>query len=168
MWWALIAFIALAILTNSVFPVPFEPFLVFFSERTRPEHLIALSVFGSLGAGAAGFIDIRVMKRIGAWWRRRPESQPDDYHRVWFYLMVLGAAIFPIPYTVVRIALAKGSPNPWVYAAVIAVGRFPRYVLIVNAWEILAPPTWVSPALVIITLLYFWRKRPSAEPESHA
>ena len=161
----LLLFVPLAILTNSVFPFPFEPVLIFFVERYPPGLVTMFAAVGALCAGAAGFVDIWVMRGVGKW-VRRGEDGPANFHRTWFYGSVLLAAFLPLPYVVVRLALVKGTPHPWVYALVIAAGRFPRYVLVVGAWQALALPWWASSALVIISLPLLvrgLRRRPARE-----
>jgi hypothetical protein len=65
-----------------------------------------------------------------------------------FYLLAAAAGLLPIPFTLVRAAILRVRPRPIVLAGIIAVTRFPRYLVTVYAWEVLSLPPWAAWVLV--------------------
>ena len=61
----LILFVVLAVLTNTAFPAPFDPVLLCFAARYSLPVAYVFAFVGSICAGIAGRIDVRVLGRIG-------------------------------------------------------------------------------------------------------
>ncbi|HYC31223.1 MAG TPA: hypothetical protein VEB59_02990 [Gemmatimonadales bacterium] len=64
-------FIPLAVLTNTVFPMPFEPVLLWFAGRAAAGDVWMLAGVGSACAGAAAVVDAGIVGAVGRGWRRR-------------------------------------------------------------------------------------------------
>jgi membrane protein YqaA with SNARE-associated domain len=155
----LLGFAALAIVTNTAFPYPFEPVLLVFAEGAGPRAIVLLSGTASVAAGVAALIDYHL---LGALRNKLFAKGARDLHRWWFYAGVFATALLPIPYTVTRAALLRGRPNPLLFAATVTLARFPRYVLTIRLWHLVAPPAWILAALVVLGILmavHMLRKR---------
>src|SRR5581483_1555422 len=60
MWKWLLLYVPLAVLTNTAFPLSFEPVLIWFASRCHPQQVGALVVVGALCAGVGGLIDLKL------------------------------------------------------------------------------------------------------------
>ncbi len=163
-----VAFVPLAIITNTAFPYPFEPVLLLVTAGQPPSVVAVYAVLGSLCAGAAGFIDLNVMARVGGIAGRGSGWSPANLHRWWFYLVAFGSALLPIPYSIIRVALARGQPDPRFYAGVVALGRLPRYFATVYVWHQLQFPLWATGLLVAASLLWLFKRPKSADRQALA
>lgn len=149
-------FISLAILSNTAFPLPFDPVLVWFAEGHSAAEAIVFAGLGSVCAGLAGLVDVALAGRVG----RRLWSRTGRAGRAgrWFYLAVFLAALLPIPFTTIRVMLLRIRPHPMMYAVVVSGGRLPRYLVTVRLWQSLAIPAWVGPALVLASAAWIlWK-----------
>ena len=156
----LVIFIPLAVLTNTAFPVPFDYVLIVFAEDYGMQQALVFAGLGSVCAAAAGLADLRLCGAVGSWCGRGKQWSAWRLHRSWFYVAVFLCAFLPVPYLIVRLMLVKGVPRPLIYAATVGCARFPRYVLIVYAWQRLSLPSWASMVLVASALpLIVWRLR---------
>ena len=145
-------FVLLAVLTNTAFPAPFDPVLLCIAARYNSPVAYVFAFVGSVCAGIAGRIDVRVLGRIGgkitARWARLLPTFADR----WFYPAVMLAALLPGTFGVVRLALVRRMPDPNWYAFSVATGRLPRYLLTIHFWQALALPAWIPAVLFAVTL----------------
>ncbi len=136
----LLVFSALAVLTNTVFPVPFEPVLLAYSGGAA-ERAWPLALVGSACAGVAAVIDARLMRVV--------QGGLDPHSRwvplragVRFHAVVFACALLPLPFVLVRASLLRARPRLAGYAAVVAAGRLPRYLLTLWAGSQVLPGSW--------------------------
>jgi membrane protein YqaA with SNARE-associated domain len=149
MWLDLLLFLPLAILTNTFFPMPFDPVLLYFASRHSFQTSLWFAVVGSICAGFAGRLDIatgRTLKTTG-WLDWFP-----IWRGGWFYLATIVFAFAPLPFSVVRLAAMRAQPAPVPYGLAIAVGRLPRYLLTVYFCQGLAVPAWFITSALLAAL----------------
>jgi membrane protein YqaA with SNARE-associated domain len=163
----LLAFVPLAIITNTAFPYPFEPVLLLVTAGQPPSVIAVYAVLGSLCAGVAAFVDIHIMARVGGMVGRGPRWSPANLHRWWFYLVAFASALLPVPYSIVRVTLARGRPDPRLYAGVVALGRLPRYFAAVYVWHQLRLPLWTTGLLVVAGLPWLFKRRKATDRQAH-
>ncbi|HEU4828127.1 MAG TPA: hypothetical protein VFT04_02925 [Gemmatimonadales bacterium] len=152
-WLELVPFFGLGILSNTVFPMPFEPLLVAYSGGRTDSDLAVLCLLGSLCAGAGALVDAGWLGVVRRRMRRRLEVPADMRAGLRFYLFTAAAGLLPIPFTLVRAGLLHARPRPLLFAGIVAVARYPRYLVIVFAWGALALPEWAGWVLGGATLL---------------
>ena len=151
----LLLFIPLAVLTNTVFPVPFEPVLLWFAGRAAAGEVWIYPGVGSACAGLGAALDANVVGAVSRRWRGRKGiggELPRAGAR--FYLGAFLAALLPIPFTMIRLTLLRVRPRLPLYGLTVAGARLPRYLLTVVLWRSLAPPGWVAGALLCGTVGY--------------
>ena len=146
-------FVLLAVLTNTAFPAPFDPVLLCFAARYSLPVAYIFAFVGSVCAGIAGRIDIRVLGRIGGKIPARWARLLPTFDGRWFYPAVMLAALLPGTFGVMRLALVRRRPDPNWYALSVATGRLPRYLLTIHFWQALALPAWVPLALFAVTMV---------------
>lgn len=154
-----VAFLGLGVLANTVFPMPFEPILVAFSGGTGREAMALLCLAGSLCAGLAALVDAGCFGVVRRRLNRRLPRTDERQATFRFYAFAATAAMLPIPFTLVRAALLHTRPQPFLFAAIVAAARYPRYLVTVFAWGALALPEWagwVVGGLTVIAALE-WR-----------
>src|SRR5688500_5955676 len=143
----LILFMPLAVLTNTAFPVPFDPVLLSFAaSHTRAEACI-FAVLGSLCAAGAALVDTRLLRRVGEALRMSGPASGTPCRR-WFYALTFAVALLPLPFSLVRLALVRARPEPAKYALAVGLGRLPRYLATVFLWQGIAAPSWVGQAIL--------------------
>jgi len=157
----LLLFIPLAVLTNTAFPLPFDPVLLWFAS----EHTLAeASVFAGFGSGCAGLaalVDVTIIGALGRRWSHwQGAGVPMPPAGRSFYAAAFVVALLPIPYTTIRLALLEIRPRPLRYALTVSVARLPRYLVIVHLWHALALPGWVSGAMVLSAVGWMAWRRP--------
>lgn len=163
----LLAFVPLAVLTNTVFPMPFDPVLISFASGHSRAEACALAVLGSACAGAAAVVDALLLGRA----REALASAPAPCGRR-FYVIVFAVALLPLPFSLVRAALFRVRPDVAKYALAVALGRLPRYLAIVLLWQSVAvsAPPWVGPAVLAagaaLAVVQVLRARRSPSPAS--
>jgi hypothetical protein len=165
----LILFLPLAVLTNTAFPVPFDPVLMSFaSTHTRAEACV-FAVLGSLCAAGAALLDTRVLGRVGAALGVSGKGVGGAPCRRWFYALTFAVALLPLPFSLVRLALMRARPDPAKYAVAVGLGRLPRYLATVFLWQGIAAPSWVGqailPAAIAIALVQYWLSRRRTAPD---
>jgi membrane protein YqaA with SNARE-associated domain len=154
-----VSFLGLAILANTVFPMPFEPILVAFSGGIGREAMALLCLVGSVCAGLAALVDAGCLGVVRRRLNRRLPPLDEDRATFRFYAFTAAAALLPIPFTLVRAALLHTRPQPFLFAGIVAVARYPRYLVTVFAWGALALPEWagwVAAGLTVLAALE-WR-----------
>ena len=159
----LLLFIPLAVLTNTAFPLPFEPVLLWFAGGPA---LADAWVFAGVGSGCAGLAVLVDLAVIGAvrrqWSGRTGTGAPLPRAGRAFYLGAFLVALLPIPFTTVRLALLRVRPRPLLYALIVAGARLPRYLVTIFLWQHLALPGWVAGALVLSAVGWMVLTRASA------
>jgi hypothetical protein len=149
----LVSFLGLGVLANTVFPMPFEPILVAFSGGAGREAVVRLCLVGSFCAGVAALVDAGCLGLVR---RRINRDLPRTGERraaFSFYAFTAAAALLPIPFTLVRAAILHTRPQPFLFAGIVAVARYPRYLVTVTAWGALALPEWAGWVVGGLTIL---------------
>jgi hypothetical protein len=139
-WLDLFCFVPLAILCNTVIPIPFDPVLIFFASRQPPAEAQAFALVGSVCAGVAAAVDVTLFRRIrsratGKWLKFLPNW---DGWRA--YVLTFVFALLPLPFSVVRLAVLRNPPRIIPYQVTVALGRLPRYVATIVLWQSLQLP----------------------------
>ena len=151
----LLPFIPLALLTNTVFPMPFEPVLLWFAGRAAPSDVWVFPGVGSVCAGVGAALDARLVGMLGRRWQgRRGLEGPLPPAGAGFYFGAFLAALLPIPFTTVRLALLRVRPRLPLFALTVSVARLPRYFVTVLLWRSLELPGWAAGALVLAAVAY--------------
>jgi membrane protein YqaA with SNARE-associated domain len=173
-WLEVASFIGLGVVSNTVFPMPFEPILVAFSGGRPDAHLVLVCLLGSLCAGTGALVDAGcfglVRRKV-----QRMNAAPAEERRAGprFYLFAAAAGLLPIPFTLVRAGLLQARPRPFLFAGIVAAARYPRYLVTVYAWSALSLPAWAGWVLAGLSLLAAleWRhatRRERAMPAARA
>jgi membrane protein YqaA with SNARE-associated domain len=149
----LVLFLPLAILTNTFFPMPFDPVLLYFASRHSMQASLWFAVLGSVCAGLAGCLDVAMGHTVGRTLRAEWLRWLPVWRGNWFYLATVVFAIAPLPFSVVRLAAMRAIPDASIYGVAIAAGRLPRYVLIVYFCQGLSMPPWFSTLVVLLVLM---------------
>ena len=150
----LMLFVLLAVLTNTAFPAPFDPVLLWFAARYGLPGAYLFALVGSVCAGIAGTIDARLLGRIARKMPPRWVRLLPVFAGRWFYLATIVAALVPGAFGVVRLALVRRRPNPASYALCVMIGRLPRYLLTIHVWQALALPAWIPALLFVATMVF--------------
>ncbi len=154
MWLDLLLFILLAVLTNSVLPLSFDPVLIYFASRHSLDVACDLALAGSVCAGLAGLADVKLLglarQKISPTWA----SWLPRLSGRWFYFWAFWFALLPLPFTVIRLAILRQPPRAAPYALVVGLGRLPRYLLTVYFWQSLALPPWVNPVILLLAVVF--------------
>ena len=146
--------------------VPHEPVVIWFGGHYG---VWSTALITTVGTVAAGWVDHRVfvplIERVQhkplfaqgtiGWLRRHFSGAP-------FAVLAVGALV-PLPYFPFKaMAFADGYPVLR-YLLAIAVGRFPRYVLLAWLGIVIKIPTWVLVALFALMMLpslrLLWKRR---------
>lgn len=161
-WLDLLFFLPLAVLSNTAFPLAFDPVLIYFASRHTMSAACAMAVSGSLCAGLAGVADAKLLGHFrgrvsGQWLAWLP-----DWRGRWFYVLTFLFALLPLPFSVVRLAVLRQQPSPTLYGLAVILGRLPRYLLTVFFWRSLALPAWSNLVLLLAAAFTVYRliKRP--------
>jgi len=153
-WLEVASFIGLGVVSNTVFPMPFEPILIAFSGGGAEVHLGLICLLGSACAGLGALVDAGcfglVRRKV-----RRMNTAPAEERRAGprFYLFAAAAGLLPIPFTLVRAGLLHLRPQPFLFAGIVAAARYPRYLVTVYAWSALSMPVWAGWVLAGLSLL---------------
>jgi len=135
----LLLFIPLAVVTNSLLPVPFEPVLLSFVAASPLDGAWVFAIAGALGAAIGEAASVSVLRSLRARLSRGKAPAWLTRGRRRFYLWAGLVACSPLPITMVRAAAFWRQPNPIWYGVSVGLGRIPRYLLLVAAWKGLAP-----------------------------
>jgi membrane protein YqaA with SNARE-associated domain len=153
-WTDLACFIPLAILCNTLLPIPFDPVLIFFSTRQTPAAACALALIGSICAGVAAAADLTLFRHLHhktpeRWLRFLP-----FWHGYRVYLLAFVFALLPLPFSVVRLAVLRDPPKAVPYQITVALGRLPRYLLTIVLWPVLNLPAGTAAVLLALGFSY--------------
>src|SRR5213076_83552 len=148
----LVGFVLLALFVHGplsrILPTAFEATLLYYA-RLYPAWVLAL--LGTAGASIAEGINYRLID----WAAELPKLASVRSGRVVRWSVTAFVIFSPIPDSAVRILAPLGHyPLPQFLAAV-AVGRFPRLLIIAGVGVLVRPPTWclVSGTLAIAALV---------------
>jgi len=152
----LLAFLVLAVVVHGplspLLPTAFEAILLYYA-RYYPAWLLA--VIGTLGASLAEAANYRLVDwaaqrpaLAGLWRRRSVRWSIDAFLRAPFWTTVL--VIFsPIPDSAVRILAPLGGYPMARFLGAVALGRFPRLLLIAGFGALVPVPT---PLLLLVSI----------------
>ncbi|MCH8288033.1 MAG: hypothetical protein IID12_02865 [Candidatus Marinimicrobia bacterium] len=168
----LLRFIPLAVLSNTVFPLTFDPILLFYAAPYPLGTAWIFAVLGSISAAFGGIIDIKLLRSLS---NRVPITTkfviPDVTH-FRFYIWIVLFALSPIPFTFIRVAMLWSKPDPVLYGLSVGIGRLPRYLLTIYLWQSLTLPVWVSgallPSALVLGLWQYWFRKRSSGTSSKA
>jgi membrane protein YqaA with SNARE-associated domain len=152
-WLELASFLGLGVLSNTVFPMPFEPILVAFGGGRPDGQLALLCLLGSICAGAGALLDTGLLGLLRRKAQRHDGFALERHASARFYLLAAAAGLLPIPFTLVRAAILRTRPRPFLLAGIVVATRFPRYVATLYAWDALALPAWAGWLMVGLALL---------------
>jgi hypothetical protein len=153
-WLDLIVYIPLAVLCNTVVPLPFDPVLIFFASRQSTCGACVLALTGSICAAFAIVADIRLIRYVH---QRTPEkwlSLLPAWQGRKIYVLTILFALLPLPFTVVRLAALRHPPKMIPFQIAVALGRFPRYLLTVLLWPSLGLPANSAALLLGLCVAY--------------
>jgi membrane protein YqaA with SNARE-associated domain len=136
--------------------IPHEPVVIWYGAQVGVWLTAAIATAGTL---AASLIDHRVFVPLLL---RASDSRPLSTGPVGLMLRLFGRAPFtiialsgltPLPFWPFKaLAFAKGYPLGR-YLAAVAVGRFPRYLLLAWLGVVLRLPTWALVAALLVLLI---------------
>jgi uncharacterized membrane protein YdjX (TVP38/TMEM64 family) len=170
-WLDLVCFVPLAVLCNTVVPIPFDPVLIFFASRQPPGEAQAFALVGSVCAGVAAAFDVTLFRRFrqrtpGKWLKFLPNW---DGRRA--YVLTFLFALLPLPFSIVRLAVLRNPPRVIPYQVSVALGRLPRYVATVVLWQSLKLPAGSGFLLLVLGVaigaLQWSRSSPGTSQHSH-
>lgn len=142
-----------AIPSNSVFPIPHEPGLLYFAKYEGPAWIAAAATFGSVVVSFADYAMVESMLRRSRVARQTRDSRLMQWGVKWMkrwpFGVVVAFSLLPLPISIIRVlAPVSGYPIGRYIAAQI-VGRFPRFLVLAMIGHAIQIPTWL---LVTITL----------------
>lgn len=142
-----------AIPSNSVFPIPHEPGVLYFAKYYDPVWIAAAATFGSVVVSFADYAMVESMLRRSRAARQTRDSRLMQWGvrwmKRWPFGVVIVFSLLPLPISIIRVlAPVSGYPIGRYIAAQI-VGRFPRFLLLAMLGHAIQIPTWL---LVTLTL----------------
>jgi membrane protein YqaA with SNARE-associated domain len=147
-WPDLVCFLALAVLCNTAFPLPFDPVLIHFATHQSSIAAWIFALSGSACAGLGAVVDVR----LAGWLRARVSDRWIRWLPHWqgkpFYAIVFLFAVSPLPFSIVRLAALRRAPHAIPYGLAVFLGRLPRYLLIVALWPLVGLPPGTSLVLL--------------------
>jgi hypothetical protein len=153
MWLDILLFILLALLTNTAFPLSFDPILIYFAAGYPLQQATFFAIVGSLCAGIAGVADVKLLGKVRSLFPKKWGIIAPNCKGRWFYVWVSLLAFSPIPFSFVRLFILRRRPDPSLYGLAVGIGRLPRYLLTVYFWQSLTLPAWVNSVLLLSVLL---------------
>lgn len=145
--------------TNSIFPLPHEPGVLYFAPLYAP---LAIALVATAASVITSFADYAMVEaamrhpRIGAVQHTRLFRWAVKWMRRWPFAIVALFSLTPLPITVVRIlAPASGYPIGRYIAAQI-VGRIPRFYALAWLGQTVHFPSWVLVAMFVLLLAMFF------------
>lgn len=115
----------------------------------KDNHPVLLAALGAIAAGIAACLDwylVRRVFRIGALTRVRRSrlfDRAERWAKVAPFLTVLVFAALPLPFVIVRVLMPVTGYPLLRYAIAIAIGRFPRVLVIAAFGQAFDIPRWV-------------------------
>jgi len=145
--------------TNSIFPLPHEPGVLYFAQFYDP---LWIAIAATVASVIMSFADYAMVEA----WMRHPRLGAVQHTRLfrwavrwmkrWPFAIIVLFSLTPLPISVVRIlAPASGYPVSRYIAAQI-VGRLPRFFALAWLGAAVEFPTWVLVAIFVATVGLFW------------
>lgn len=158
--------------TNSIFPLPHEPGILYFARLYDP---LWISITATAASSIMAFADYAMVEaamkhpRIASIKNTRLFQWALRWMKRWPFAIVALFSFIPLPITIIRI-LAPASHYPiGRYILAQAVGRLPRFYALALIGHFFEIPTWVLIALfVALFALFFLTGRSSRDPSSQA
>jgi membrane protein YqaA with SNARE-associated domain len=145
--------------TNSIFPLPHEPGVLYFADLYSPLAIALVATAASTVASLADYALVRAAMnhpRLGACQHTRLFRWAVQWMQRYPFAIVVLFALTPLPISVIRIlAPASGYPIGR-YLVAQAVGRLPRFFLLAWLGSALHFPTWVLALMFVALLGTFW------------
>lgn len=145
--------------TNSIFPLPHEPGVLYFAQFYDPLWIAIAATIASVVMSFADYAMVEAWMRhprLGAVQHTRLFKWAVRWMKRWPFAIIVLFSLTPLPISVVRIlAPASGYPVSRYIAAQI-VGRMPRFFLLAWLGAAVEFPTWVLVAIFIGTVGLFW------------
>jgi membrane protein YqaA with SNARE-associated domain len=157
-WVDWICFVSLAVLCNTMFPLPFDPVLILFASGQPSEPVIPMALASSICAGAAAALDVALFRHFhqrapARWLRLLPHWRG---RRI--YVLTFLCALLPLPFSIVRLAIVRHPPAIIPFQVSVALGRFPRYLGVLLLWPSLRlPPGGAIVLLAVVVAFGVWR-----------
>jgi membrane protein YqaA with SNARE-associated domain len=149
-----------AIPSNSVFPIPHEPGVLFFAKYYDPLLIAAAATFGSVVMSFADYAMIETMLRRSRLARQTRDSRLVQWGvrwmKRWPFIVVVVFSLVPLPITVIRVLAPLSGYPIGRYIAAQIVGRFPRFLILAMIGHAIQVPTWllVALTLALVVVLY--------------
>jgi len=128
----LLLFLPLAVLTNSLLPIPFEPVLLGYANRSSPWVLVSL---GAAGAATGEALSLLLLSRVA---ERAGETRVPGWLLAGgrrFYLWSTLVAASPLPIHLLRAAAVIRGSRPLPFGLCVGLGRVPRYAAVLALWK---------------------------------
>ena len=161
--------------TNSIFPLPHEPGVLYFAQHYDPVWITLVATAASV---IMSFADYAM---VGAW-MRHPRLGAVQHTRLfrwavrwmkrWPFAIVALFSLVPfLPISVVRILAPASGYSIWRYIAAQIVGRVPRFFALALLGHAVEFPVWALVGIFVLTLgtmLFSGRTPDEAEGEEEA
>jgi membrane protein YqaA with SNARE-associated domain len=149
-----------AIPSNSVFPIPHEPGLLFFAKYYDPLWIAAAATFGSIVMSFADYAMVETMLRRSRLARQTRDSRLMQWGvrwmKRWPFGVVVVFSLVPLPITVIRVLAPLSGYPIGRYIAAQIVGRFPRFLILAMIGHAIQVPTWILAALTLLLIVALW------------
>lgn len=145
--------------TNSIFPLPHEPGVLYFAQFYDPLWIAIAATVASVVMSFADYAMVEAWMRhprLGAVQHTKLFKWAVKWMKRWPFAIIVLFSLTPLPISVVRIlAPASGYPVSRYIAAQI-VGRLPRFYLLAYLGAAVQFPAWVLVAIFVATVGLFW------------
>jgi len=150
MWLDLTEFVLLALLCNTIFPIPFDPVLIYFASRHAGMDAVVFAIVGGICAGLSGAGEAKALGVLNSYaTHSRLRALLPHWYGFRFYVLTFLFALLPLPFSMVRLAVLQYRPRVVSYAVAIVFGRLPRYLLTIVLWRGLGFPSWVNAGILL-------------------
>jgi membrane protein YqaA with SNARE-associated domain len=153
--------------TNSIFPLPHEPGVLYFAQHYDPLSITLVATAASVITSFADYAMVEAWMRhprLGAVQHTRLFRWAVRWMKRWPFAIVALFSLVPfLPISVVRI-LAPASGYPiWRYIAAQVVGRLPRFYALAWLGHTIEFPVWTLIAIFALTVAMMWFSGRGAE-----
>jgi len=161
-----------AIPSNSVFPIPHEPGVLFFAKSYDPVWIAAATTYGSVVMSFADYAMIESVLRRSRLARQTRDSRLLQWGvrwmKRWPFGVVVVFSLVPLPISLVRVLAPVAGYPIGRYIAAQIVGRFPRFLVLAMIGHAIQVPTWLLATLtiVLIAVLYLAGRETRAGEEA--
>jgi membrane protein YqaA with SNARE-associated domain len=146
--------------TNSIFPLPHEPGVLYFAQQYDP---IWIALVATASSVIMSFADYAM---VGAW-MRHPKLGAVQHTRIFkwavrwmrrfpFAIVALFSAVPFLPISVIRILAPASGYSIWRYIAAQVVGRLPRFFALAWLGATIHFPPWALVAIFALTVGMLW------------